>query len=86
MASTIQKKKEANLRKKRSAVKSTLTKLGQRVIELEGNMEHEDTIEAATLVLEKIRILQQEYKTYHEGIINFIDAEDEDGLESESEI
>ena len=86
MSSTIQKKKEANLRKKRSAVKSTLTKLGQRVIELEGNMEHEDTIEAATLVLEKIRILQQEYKTHHEGIIDFIDAEDEDGLESESEI
>ena len=40
-------------------------------------MEHEDTIEAATLVLEKIRILQQEYKTHHEGIIDFIDAEDE---------
>ena len=86
MSSTIQKKKEANLRKKRSAVKSTLTKLGQRVIELEGNREHEDTTEAATLVLEKIRILQQEYKTHHEGVIDFIDAEDEDGLESESEI
>ena len=81
MSSNIQKKNEANLRKKRSAVKSTLTKLGQTVIELEANMEHEDTIEAATLVLEKIRILQQEYKTHHEGIIDFIDAEDEDGLE-----
>ena len=86
MSSTIQKKKEANLRKKRSAVKSTLTKLRPRVIELEGNREHEDTTEAATLVLEKIRILQQEYKTHHEGIFDFIDAEDEDGLECESEI
>ena len=83
MSSNTQKKNEANLRKKRSAVKSTLTKLRQRVIELEANMEHEDTIEAAT---EKIRILQQEYKTHREGIIDFIDAEDEDGLECESEI
>ena len=74
----------ANLKKKRSSVKGAITRLDHRLSELEVNSSSPNRIQAATLLLEKIQGLEKDFKGFHEGVIEYIEAEAE--LEHEQDV
>jgi len=76
----------ANLRKKRSVVKGAMTKLGHRVEELERNPTRPNGKQAATLLLERVQGLEQDFKSLHEEIVESIDIDDETELQKEQDI
>ena len=70
-----------NLRKGRGTVRKSITRLGNRLPELEAAAGHPDTTDHAKQQIAKLEKLVSELKSIHFQVIDLIDAEDEGALE-----
>lgn len=68
-------------KKRRGVVRTSLTKLSTKLTELEANSRDPTILENARSLAEKLRTLQQEFKTHQLAIIDHTD--EEEGLEEE---
>lgn len=75
----------SNLRKRRGTVRSSITKLGNRVTELEAATTNKDTVDHAKQHLTKLESLASELKAIHFQVIDLIADDDERSLEREQE-
>lgn len=74
-----------NLRKRRGTVRKMITRLGNRLPELEGATDDSDTAEHAKQQIAKLESLASELKSIHFSLLDLIDAEDERALEKEQD-
>lgn len=71
----------ANLRKRRGVVCGSITRLSDRVAELEGTPGQPRNVHRARQLLAKLQTLESDYKTIHLQIVDLINEEDNDALE-----
>ena len=73
----------ANLRKRRGVVRGSITRLSDRVAELEGTPGQPRNVHRARQLLAKLQTLESDYKTIHLQIVDLINEEDNDALDAE---
>lgn len=75
----------ANLRKRRGVVRSSITRLGDRVSELEETPDQPRTPDRARQLLTKLQTLDSDFRTVHLELIDLIDEANTDALDAEQE-
>lgn len=66
----------SNLRKRRGVVRASITRLGNRLKELEGDPDQPDTADHAQQLTTKLESLDSDFKVHHLQLIDLIDSED----------
>ena len=74
----------ANAKKRRGVARASLTRLSNRLKDLEGEIEQPKTLELAQRLSHKLTDLDSEFRTHHHTLIDLID--DEDALAKEQEL
>ena len=75
----------ANLRKRRGVVRRSITRLGDRVSELEATADQPRTPDRARQLLTKLQTLNSDFRTVHLELIDLIDEANTDALDTEQE-
>ncbi len=73
----------SNLRKRRGVLRASITRLGGRLTELEGTVDQPRTADHAKQLLNKLQSIESDFKKLHFELIDLIDEEDEDAMETE---
>ena len=73
----------ANAKKRRGVARASLTRLGNRLKDLEGEHPEPKTLELAQRMSQKLSDLDSEFRTHHYALVDFID--DEEALAKEQE-
>ncbi len=73
----------SNLRKRRGVLRASITRLGGRLTELEGTVDQPRTADHAKQQLNKLQSIESDFKKLHFELIDLIDDEDEDAMETE---
>ena len=72
------------LRRRRGVVRASITRITNRLKELEGKADQPTTLDIAQRTLKKLDTLEAEFKTHHYALIDLID--DDDDLREEQEL
>ena len=75
----------SNLRKRRGTVRKMITRLGNRLPELEAAAGQPDTVEHAKQLIAKLENSSSELKSIHFQVIDLIDAKEERALDKEQD-
>ena len=73
-----------NAKKRRGVARASLTRLTNRLKDLEGESAEHKTLELAQRMSQKLSDLDSEFRTHHHALIDLID--DEDALAKEQEV
>ena len=73
----------ANAKKRRGVARASLTRLGNRLKDLEGEHPEPKTLELAQRMSQKLSDLDSEFRTHHHALVDLID--DEEALAKEQE-
>ncbi len=73
----------SNLRKRRGVLRASITRLGGRLTELESTVDQPRTADHADHARQLINKLQSDFKKLHFEIIDLIDEDDADSMETE---
>ena len=76
----------SNLRKRRGAIKASITKLTTRMKQLESKVHEPATFELAQQLVPNLNSLDAKYKEHHFSIVDNIDETDEAYLAKEQEV
>ena len=76
----------SNLRKRRGVVRASVTKLNERILELEGITDVNRIADSARQLLTKLQILDSDFKRIHFDLIDLIDEADTTTLENEQAV
>ena len=72
----------SGVRKRRGTVRSSITRLLNRLAALEGKAAEPSTFDLAQDMAKRLSELDREFRKHHDQLIDLIDETDEDGLES----
>ena len=72
-------------KKRRRVTKASLTKLSTKLTELEADTTNPDALRAAQGLATKLKTLDAEFKSHQLAIIDFTNADDDDGLATEQQ-
>ena len=75
----------ANLRKRRGVTRRSITRMTDRIADLEGTPDQPRNADRAKQLLAKLQTLDTDYRTVHFQIVDLIDEADEGGLDAEQE-
>ena len=76
----------SNLRKRRGAIKASITKLTSRIKQLESKVHEPTTFELAQHLAPTLNLLDAKFKEHHFSIIGIIDEKDATSLAKEQEV
>ena len=74
----------ANLRKRQGVIRASITKLGNRLKELEDAPDLLDTADHAQQLTSKLETLESEFRTHHLQLVDLIDDESTLGKEQDA--
>ena len=76
----------SNLRKRRGVVRASVTRLNERIFELEGTTDVHHITDPAHQLLTKLQTLDSDFKKAHFDLIDLIDEADTTSLENEQAV
>ena len=76
----------SNLRKRRGAIKASITKLTSQIKQLESKVHEPTTFELAQQLVPNLNSLDARFKEHHFSIIDNIDEKDIESLAKEQEV
>ena len=76
----------SRLRKRRGVTRGSITRLLSRVDELEATRDLPTTPDHAQHLISKVESTDNDFRTHHFGIIDLIDADDEEALLNEQDV